>query len=257
MTSIEFFKEDNSKYKSTKKEISTIESGTISIKKNHPRPETLEEEKYSMSSKRLKLSSNFKTTAKKSYEVKFKEEVEEIKDYISSSALRNDNQLQQTPKVIHPNYSPNQKLLKSVKEHIKTPYSKMKEFEDSEDDKSVDESKKKKNEKLFSISKKHYFTNNSTSKENPFFVTETKVYNLRQGDIEDCALKNEELDKTIKSKNLKGEEDVDDQINKDKSMIINSQKESKGELSSLDCKNSEDADKIEFNLKKFKDDSKK
>ena len=181
-----------------KKEITRIE--------NHPRPEFKQEEKLPKSSKRFKSSINSRnTTSKKSFEVKFKDEVEEIKDNLPSDKAKKEQSLHVTPQKVN---SPVHKHLKSVKEHKKTPYSKLKENDSEEEKNSKDKSK---NEKHLLSAKKHMF-GKSEEKENPFLTrSENKVYNLRNRERVDYAQKNKELEDLMKSKGIKDDNDSDDE----------------------------------------------
>ena len=110
---------------------------------------------------------------------------------------------------------------------------------------------RKKNLKLFGNSKKHYVTNNSTSKQNPFLITEAKIDNLGFLDKVDYDEKNEEFKKN--SKNLDDEEDKDVQILKNNKSVDKDCEEAKERgISLVESKALEDSEKSDF-----KDESKK
>jgi hypothetical protein len=101
-------------------------------KKLHPRPDNGDVSPYSSKKKKKtsKKSSRDRATSKKC-EVTFSEEVQEIKgplDGINFSANKENNGQLSTPLKER---SDSKKSYKSVREHVKTPYSKLKEQTDS------------------------------------------------------------------------------------------------------------------------------
>jgi hypothetical protein len=104
-------------------------------KKMHPRED--DEDLKSSNSKKLKATGSVKSVSKskmstqKKCEVTFSEEVEEIKENgITSCNKENEeaesNQITTTPLKMN---SPSKHVMKSVREHVKTPFSKIKEGE--------------------------------------------------------------------------------------------------------------------------------
>ena len=217
MNGIEPKGEDNNTILSSKNDNIKKENEHTSKKINHKRPETKDEEKYAQSSKRFKTSINSKsTTSKKSNEVKFNDTVVEIKDNLPSNNLK-DDPLHMTPKKLN---SPMHKLMKSVKEHRKTPYSKLKENDSEEEDSP--NAKFKKNDKLLLSSKKQIFSSSSLLEENPFLIrSENSPYNLRIREKVDYVKKNEEFEKTLISQGLIESAESDDESLKEGESLSN------------------------------------